>query len=136
MTTEIICAIIAVIGTLVSAYISYFVSQATANKELEKLRLTWEREDVVSSDDEFALMTAAVGEFLSYYGWREQKMAMGKVAAIRSKEAGELGEALDELYETISSRSSSTNDALSKVIEKKREAKSRAKAACHSNPNN
>ena len=54
MKTEIVCAIIALVGTAVSGLLSWFVSRSSAVKEVEKLRLTWEHETIVTSDDEFA----------------------------------------------------------------------------------
>ncbi len=126
MSAEIICALIAIAGTAVSAGVSWFVSRSTANKEIEKMQLAWEREDVISSDDEFAEMAACVAEFVqSYYGLH-QRNAIAKVAAIRSKETGELGKLLDELYDAIKSCDySRTNLTLSAVINEKRNAKSK-----------
>jgi len=63
MTTEVICAIIAAGGAIVSAVIARSVSHSTAKKELERLKLTWDREDVVSSDDDFAEMAFAVARY-------------------------------------------------------------------------
>ena len=60
MKTEIVCAIIALVGTAVSGLLSWFVSRSSAVKEVEKLRLTWEHETIVTSDDEFAEMVSSV----------------------------------------------------------------------------
>lgn len=128
MKTEIICALIALVGTLISAVIAWFVSRSTANKEIEQLKLTWEREDVVSSDDEFAKMASNVASYIQCDSGHYQREAMSSAAAIRAKESGELGMLLDQLYSAIEKDSvSETNQALTRVIEKKREAKSKTK---------
>lgn len=128
MPTEIICAIIAVAGTVVSSLIAWFVSRSTANKEIEKMQLSWAREDIVSSDDEFASMSAAVARYIQCNNGTHQREAMAAVASIRAKESGEIGSVLDELYRTISSGQSTAADrALTCVIENKRNAKSQAK---------
>lgn len=129
MKPEIICALIALSGTLISALISWFVSRSTANKEVEKLKLTWEREDVVSSDDEFAKMASSVASYIQCNNSHYHREAMSSTAAIRSKETGELGVLLDNLYNAIEQNSVfETSRALTEVIKKKREARGRAKA--------
>lgn len=126
MSAEIICALIAIAGTAVSAGVSWFVSRSTANKEIEKMQLAWEREDVISSDDEFAEMAAGVAEFVQSYSALHQRNAIAKVAAIRSKETGELGKLLDKLYDAIKSCDYIRTDIiLSAVINEKRNAKSK-----------
>jgi hypothetical protein len=124
MPTEIICALISTAGVLLSAVISRFVSRAAAKKETEKLRLIWEREDVVSSDEDFAKMAAVVAEFVASGYNGQHKNAMSKVAAIRSKESGEIAAALDRLYEALTRRDlHGVDSSLSRVIEEKRKAK-------------
>ena len=59
MKTEIVCAIIALVGTAVSGLLSWFVSRSSAVKEVEKLRLTWEHETIVTSDDPALIMQFA-----------------------------------------------------------------------------
>lgn len=127
MTIEVICSLITVGGVVFSALISYAISRSTANKELEKMKLSWEREDVVSSEDEFAGMASAVAKFVDYNNPRNRANAMEQVAAIRSKEVGTLGRLLDELYLAVQSGNHSEADIrLSQVIDQKREAKSKA----------
>ena len=136
MTSEIICALITAGGVLFSAIVSYAISRSTANKEIEKLKLTWEREDVVSSDDEFAEMAEAVAKFIHNCNSSNQRDALGKVAAIRSKETGELGALLDKLYAAIRTGiPSDANEQLTKVINQKRETKSKANAPKGNKPN-
>lgn len=130
MKTEIICTLITFAGIAFSAIVSYVISRSTANKEIEKMKLTWEREDVVSSDDEFAEMAGTVAKFVSNSSGQAKRSAMEQVAAIRSKETGELGRLLDELYLDLQSGYPSNADIkLSQVIDKKREAKVQAKTS-------
>ena len=134
--TEIICAVIAATGAVLSALIAWFVSRSAAAKEIEKLRLTWEREDVVSSDDEYASMAAVVASYIQCDNGHCQREAMAAVASVRIKESGDIGVALDQLYECISNdQIHKTDSALTHVIEKKREAKSQAKAKNDKKPN-
>lgn len=126
MKAEIICALITVGGALLSALIAFFVSRSTANKEIEKMKLTWEREDVISSDDEFADMASAVATYVQN-GWSDtQRTAMSKIAAIRSKEIGSLASKLDQLYTAVSRDNAKSADSLlTEVINEKRQAKSK-----------
>ena len=80
------------------------------------MQRTWEREDVVSSDDEFAQMAESVAVYI-HSGVRVANY-IGKVAALRSKEHGSLAKSLDSLYFAIqTSDKAAINKALSKVIE-------------------
>lgn len=135
MSSEMICAFIAVAGTVFSALISYGVSRSTANKELEKMKLTWEREDIVSSEDEFAEMAKAVGAYVQSSHPLHQRVAMELVAAARSKESGALGSLLDALYMHIQSGNIANTDVwLTKVINQKRETKSKANTSSGDKP--
>lgn len=136
MKTEIICALITFGGIVVSALFSYVISRSTANKEIERMKLAWEREDVISSDDEFAEMTGAVAKFVSTCSGTTKRNALEQVASIRSKETGELGRLLDNLYLDIQSGYPTNADIhLSQVIDQKREAKIQAKATERNKPN-
>ena len=99
------------------------------------MKLIWERDDVVSSDDEFADMSSAVAAYAQDHWPDKQGIAMSKVAALRSKESGELGRQLDELYTVVEHGSSKEiNLSLTKVIEQKREAKSRSHTSGRNSP--
>lgn len=124
LNTELICTLVTVGGTVVSALIAWFVSRSTTNKEIEKMKLGWEREDLVSSDDEFSEMASAVAKYVARNHENNRSDAMEKVASIRSKESGKIAKLLDQLYDSIVSRNIlMTDDYLTKVIEQKREAK-------------
>ena len=128
MTTEILCALITMAGTVISATIAWFVSRSTTSKEIERMKLSWQREDVVTSDDDFADMASEVGKRISEVkdGYALQiHDAVAKVVAVRSKESGELALALDELYNALMGGTISKIDsALTAVIDQKRKAKS------------
>lgn len=135
MTTEVVCTLITFGGVVFSALISYAISRSTANKEIEKMELTWEREDVVSSDDEFAEMASAVAKFVTHNSGVNQRAAMEQVAAVRSKETGVLGRLLDELYIEVQSGVAYNADIrLSQVIDQKRESKSKTNAPKRNKP--
>lgn len=141
MKTEIICAIIALAGTAISGLLSWFVSRTSATKEIEKLKLTWEHENSVTSDDEFADMVAAVALCIQEKLPASFDSAISRVAAVRSKERGSLANRLDDLYHILFDISPNSgivdfygrdyqeqlrkvNECLSQVIEEKRKNKS------------
>ncbi len=137
MTSEVVCSLIALAGTVLSALIAYFVSRSTANKEVEKLKLTWEHEDLVSTDDEYAEMAASVSEFILCHYGSIQRKALARVASIRSKETSEIAILLDSLYQAIRDWKLDDADALlTQVVEKKRESKCNADASKRNNPKN
>lgn len=123
MTIELICALVTVGGTIVSALIAWLVSRSTANKEIEKMKLSWEREDIISSDDEFADMCSASAKYIAVPYDSHKVDSMGRIAALRAKESGQIAEHLDFLYESIRrSDRDSANAMLSKVVEEKRKS--------------
>lgn len=136
MSPEILCAIISFAGIVLSSLLSWFISRFTANKELEKLELLWKREDVVSSDDEFAEMAEAVASYCADCRPTTRRIAMEKAAFTRSKEFGDLALCLDLLYVAIMNNQPELADQrLTKVIEEKRKAKSRQQSAKHNKKN-
>lgn len=126
MSEKILNALIALVGILTSALVSWFVSRNTANKEIEKMKLSWDREDIVSSEDDFAEMSAAVSSYISSKFPTKGRIAAEKVAYVRAKETGELACLLDDLHSSIvyCENIKSVESKLSKVLEKKREIKS------------
>lgn len=128
ISSAIVSAIITVIGNIITSKISQEAAIEAAKKaachEIDKMERTWEREDIVSSDDEFAEMAKAVAKFIDYSTCDNQQDAIGRVAAIRSKESGELGCALDNLYSAVKQEDTeSANQYLTEAIEKKRALK-------------
>lgn len=129
ISSELICSFISVAGVVASALISRNVSKNTAAKEIEQMKLTWEHEDMVSSEDDFGEMTAAVARYLSGFHNSSQREALAKIASVRARENGALAVALDELYHVVFQRSfSEINNHLTKVIDAKRDLKCDSKS--------
>lgn len=128
ISSAIVSAIISVLGNIITAKIAQRTAektaQQTANREIEKMELTWKREDFVSSDDEFAEMASASARFVHGSSDSAQRDALEKVASVRSKENGEIGRILDDLYAQIrSGNQDAANDSLTKAINEKRSTK-------------
>lgn len=100
-----VSALIALIGTVFSSYnarkSAKETAQEIANKEIEKMKLSWQREDMVSSDEEFAEMASVVAKFCAFETGAWSDEAIEKVGAIRSKECGMLGQIMDDLYDSV-----------------------------------
>lgn len=87
----------------------------------------WQREDLVSSDEEFAEMASVVSKFVSFGTGAWSVESIEKVAAIRSKESGEIGTIMDELYKSILSDSyTQADNLLTKAINEKRRIKTQS----------
>lgn len=130
MNTEIICALIAVTGTVVSALISFFVSKSSAEKEIQKMKLEWKRQDIVSSDDDFSDMAIAVSAFIQMQTLRTHTQAVAAIMKIRAKESGDIAKSLDALYEAVGRRGYGYNpdlnqidNLLSEILKQKRNSK-------------
>ena len=127
MSSEITCAIITTVGLIMSTLISLFVARSTATNEIKKMRLSWEREDTVSSDDEFAAMASAVATYICCDVLLNHIDAMAKISALRAKEGAELSKHLDELYFAVrEERHNQIDPLLTELLNKKREIKSNA----------
>lgn len=128
MSTEVLCTIVSVAGTVLSALVAWFVSKSTANKEIEKMRLNWEREDSISSETEFSEMVIAVTRYLHSQSEENFLLAIEKVNIVRLKETGRLFYELWTLYKSLEMCQDNkyhlefAKDCLTKVIEQKREA--------------
>ena len=129
VSSAVVTAFATVISSVISSWIAKRAAESAANKEIEKMKLGWEREDIVSSDEEFAEMAKAVAKVIDYNTFANRQDAIGKVAAIRSKEYGELGEILDQLYAAVKAENDkSANVQLSMAIDKKRSLKLSARS--------
>lgn len=132
--STIICTIITAIGTIISGLIAWFVSRSSTKAEIEKIKESWKREDIVSSEKEFAEMAETVGRYLQNSSNKILADASGMVNAVRAKENGELAESLDELHQSLISETIYGPDikkigkCLDEVVKKKREAQ------CHKEP--
>lgn len=111
ISSEILCAGISAAGVLISALVSQSTAKHAANKEIEKMKLTWAREDITSFDAEFSEMIRMAILFVerTNIGHPDTLAAIG---AIRAKETGELAQALDDLYRFVKTDSYQEADAL------------------------
>ena len=117
-------------GTLVSAVISFWVSKFSAEKEIQKMKLEWKRQDIVSSDDDFSDMAVAVSRFLQMQTSKTHTDAVAAVTKIRAKEFGTIADSLDALYAAIGRRGTvysqnreEIDHLLSEILKQKRDAK-------------
>ena len=125
ISAAIVSTIITVIGSLITAKMARTTAKETAreaaDQEIKKLERTWAREDVVSSDEEFAEMAKAIATDIHCPTVATQKDAVGKAAGIRAKEYGRLGETLDRLYSAIvEDENDMAEKMLTKAIDQKR----------------
>lgn len=125
ISAAVVSALISLIGNIISAAIAHRTAlktaQETANQEIKQLEKTWEREDIVSSEEEFAAMAAAVAKYIHRNTIDNGVDAAGKVAGVRSKEHGDLGKILDTLHKSIDDRDPEKAAlALSEAIDAKR----------------
>ena len=128
ISSAIVSAIVAAIGGIITTIITQrnarTIAQDAAAQEMQKMERTWEREDVVSSDEEFAEMSCAVAKYIHCNTVKLASDAIGMVASIRAKEFGELGRILDELHKALDNRDLDRADReLTNAINKKRELK-------------
>lgn len=135
MSSVVICTIITTIGVIVSALVSLFVARSTAANEIKKMQLSWEREDAVSSDDEFAAMVSAS---VKYANTEDDELlidTLQRVASLRAKAIGEIAKIYDLLYFTVQ-RSDYTgiDKVLTELLNKKREIKSNTNPTQTHNP--
>ena len=125
ISSAIVSAFIAMIGSIITAKIAQKTAvktaEETANREIEKMERTWQREDLVSSDEEFAEMASSVAAFVFYNDGTGRLQAMQHIAAIRSKEVGHIATILDNLYNDVRAKKiASANLLLNDAIEEKR----------------
>ena len=128
ISSAVVGAVISLIGSIITAKISQKTAikaaREAANQEIKKMERTWEREDIVSSDEEFAAMAGAVARYIHRETIDNGADAAERVSAIRSKEHGELGRILDTLHTCLDERDLARADReLSKAIDEKRRLK-------------
>lgn len=133
ISSAVISAIVAALGNIIAAKIAQKTAketaQETANKEIEKLERTWEREDLVSSDEEFAEMATKVSAFVYFADGTGGLDALKTIAAIRSKEKGEIACMLDRLYTAVHRDNyQDADDLLTSAINEKRRIKAGTQA--------
>lgn len=132
ISSAIVSAVITVLGNIITAKISQKAAieaaKKTANHEIDKMERIWQREDIVSSDEEFAEMASVVAKFASFANGAFSSDALEKVAAIRSKESGQIGTIMDNLYKSVLSDSyPQADNLLTQAIDEKRRIKNSEK---------
>lgn len=131
VTSTLAAAVVSLIASVITAKIAQKTAVKTAREtaelEIKKLERTWEREDVVSSDEEFAQMASALGRFTNSASAPARREAMERVAYVRAKESGELGAAVDHLYDAVRAGDrDKANSIMSEVIDIRRALKVKA----------
>ena len=125
ISPEVAGSIIAAIGVGLSALVSRQIALHTSKTEIQKLKMTWEREDSVLVDADFSDMVELVIQYNIADNLDNQRDALQKISAVKLKSDDELCEILDRLYTLVTGRSSSDiNSVLSEAIEQKRKSKS------------
>lgn len=126
-----VTAISSLIAASVSALIAKRTAESTANKEIEKMKLGWKREDIVSTDDDFATMVEAITTFLHFRDSRSQLKAAQCVSIVRAKENGSLAPIVDDLYSCVQAcRYDSVELLTTQAIEAKRHIKNNEPVGC------
>lgn len=101
MAPEIICTLIALCGTVASGLISWLVARSSAEKEIKKMRIEWEHDKLLSSDDDFSEMASSVAVCLQSLDLSDFDTALASVASLRIRETGPISLKLDKLYSTL-----------------------------------
>ena len=122
--SAITAAITGIVVALITRKTTLEAAREAASQEIKKLERTWEREDIVSSDEEFAEMSSAVAIYVYQATIPHSRDAIGKVASVRSKEHDNLGRILDALHQSITNGDTSRAEReLTKAIDEKRRLK-------------
>lgn len=129
ISSAIVSVVITVLGNLITTRITQKsaekIARETINHEIEKMERTWQREDIVSSDEEFAKMASTVATFVYCETGYGQEEALRELASVRSKESGSIGQLLDDLYVAVQKgQHHLADDLLSSTIQEKRRIKS------------
>lgn len=123
MTTEAISTVISALGVILSAGVSLLVARSTAANEIKKMQLSWEREDSVTSDDEFTAMVSAA---IKYANTEDDDLmidTLQKVASLRAKSVGEIAKTYDLLYLAVQrSNYTGIDKTLTELLNQKRDA--------------
>lgn len=135
MTSEIICTLIATGGTVLSILASIFVSRTTASGELSKMKLTWEREDALSSGRELEELATLIYNYTTSENPYLRIPAMAKLASIRANETGDVSGLLDNLHVALSYQNKPESERLlSEIVVQLRKSKGNSKRNHHSRP--
>ena len=123
MTSETISTLISALGVILSAVVSLLVARSTAANEIKKMQLSWEREDTISSDDEFTAMVSAAVKYANTEDDDLMIDTLQKVASLRAKAIGEIAKTYDVLYLAVQrSNYTGIDKILSELLNQKRDA--------------
>ena len=126
MTTEVLSGLFSLVGIVFSGVLSFLVAKSSASKEIDKLKLTWKREDVVSSEADSSEMVSSVAVYAKTLSIDDMNTATKWVAKIRAQESGALGDLLDGLYNQLRDPIVfELEDTLSEIIKEKRQRKNK-----------
>lgn len=124
MTSEALSGLFSLVGIILSGVLSFLVAKSSASREVDKLKLTWKREDIVSSESDFSEMISTVAVYAKTLTITDMNTATKWVAKIRAQESGTLGELLDSLYFQLQDPVvSELESTLSEIIKEKRQRK-------------
>lgn len=89
ISSAVVGAVISLIGSIITAKIAQKTAikaaQEATNQEIKKMERTWEREDIVSSDEEFAAMAEAVGKYVHRNNFENVRMLRAKLRQFARK---------------------------------------------------
>ena len=126
MTQEVLSGLFSLIGIVISGVVSFLVAKLSASKEVDRLKLIWEREDIVSSESDFSEMVSAVSVYAKTFRIGDMNNAVKWVSKIRAQENGKLGALLDNLYIQLQNPvASEMENTLSEIIKEKRQRNSK-----------
>lgn len=118
---EIIQCLLSIATIGISSLASVIAARIAAKKEIRKMMLSWQREDMVSSEREFSEMCAAVTQYVVDGNNSNWKNALEKISALRARHSGGAGEHLDVLYYCVHENNQNGADKeLSLLIDAKR----------------
>lgn len=99
--TQIICALITLVGVIYANLSSRRIAKRTTEKELEKLERTWKHDDAVAYEQAFRDMIEAVTKYILDSSGTKQEIAQTKVVLMLSYATGELAAKVDNLYNSL-----------------------------------
>ena len=105
VSPEVACTLITIAGSVITVLISNrnakIQARSTASDEVEKMTRTWQREDKLSSEEEFKAVCETIAAYLHDGTSDSQGEALVNIAGMRATTNGQLAEVLDGIYETI-----------------------------------
>lgn len=120
MSIEIICALIAFSGAVISAATSWAVARMTAKKEIEQIKASWAREDLLAYQEQFSRMVKTVNDYITRIEdgrWADEESATNEILACMALSKGNVAVSLSRLNAAIKNESvQQARAALQEVI--------------------